>query len=167
MSTIVNGGISRNGIEPLPCQLYYRALLTALPLSYLDFTGIAGQQQFCSCHALHYAVFKSHIVLPPIYTPLFYPQAVVGITWARTCTSLLSMLSNSNLHATTILEKENPGYGKPETRRQIRSALTANSYMECERYIPFQGTVHTGFEPVLHFCRTTQQDAPLPLRQCT
>ena len=42
MSTIVNGGISRNGIEPLPCQLYYRALLTALPLSYLDFTGIAG-----------------------------------------------------------------------------------------------------------------------------
>ena len=40
MSKIVNGGIPRNEIEPLTCQLYYRALLTALPLSYLDLTGI-------------------------------------------------------------------------------------------------------------------------------
>ena len=40
MSKIVNGGIPKNGIEPLTCQLYYRALLTALPLNYLDLTGI-------------------------------------------------------------------------------------------------------------------------------
>ena len=61
MSTIVNGGTPRNGIEPLTCQLYYRALLTALPLSYLDLTG---RCRLATCFfVLCFALYSSGVTL--------------------------------------------------------------------------------------------------------
>lgn len=64
--------MARNGIEPLTCQLYYRALLTAHTIELSRLTGISRLAINYSCYAMHYAVFKVPIVLPPIYTLLYY-----------------------------------------------------------------------------------------------
>ena len=63
------GRIREGGIEPPALTDISRI---PSPLGYSRLTGFLPFLHYFSCCFSHYAVFKNRIVLPPIYTPLFY-----------------------------------------------------------------------------------------------